>query len=518
MRLPALGRVLRGRGRRRIAAGVALLVAVAVVVVLALGAGSSSPKAAANSASGATTVQRRDLVQTDTESGTLSYANPQTVYDRLSGTITWLPSVGQVIKPGEALYKVDGESVLLMDGTTPAYRDLSPSDTSGQDILDLNRNLVHLGFNPEGIVIDNEWQAATTAGVDMLQASLGETETGSLSLGQVVFLPGDQLVSTVDATLGSTGGGSNQGNPGSSSNASDPVAASGPQFVGLTTGVATSPTTSTAAPATNAKPTKTKHRSAHHRTGTKTLRALIALLKAEIAELKAEKNRPSSNPSSPSSNPSSPKGSNPSSPKGGNPSSSNSGSPSSSSGTPSSSNSGGGGGSASAIIQTTSTHLIVTVDLDATKQSEAKLGEAVAVEMPNASTVNGKITAVSPVAQSSNNSNNGDNGSGNGNGNNNGSGGSSSTIPVTITLSGHQRAAGLDEAAVSVNFAEARANNVLSVPVTALLATAGGGYAVQEAVAPHKLIPVTTGLFAAGYVRISGAGIYPGLQVTDSQG
>ena len=59
---------------------------------------------------------------------------------------------------------------------------------------------------------------------------------------------------------------------------------------------------------------------------------------------------------------------------------------------------------------------------------------------------------------------------------------------------------------------------MLSVPVTALLATSGTSYAVQEAAAPHKLIPVTTGLFAAGYVQISGSGIQPGLQVTDSQG
>jgi len=56
------------------------------------------------------------------------------------------------------------------------------------------------------------------------------------------------------------------------------------------------------------------------------------------------------------------------------------------------------------------------------------------------------------------------------------------------------------------------------VPVTALLATAGGGYAVQTAAEPHTLIPVTTGLFAAGYVEISGRGIQPGLAVTDSQG
>jgi hypothetical protein len=89
---------------------------------------------------------------------------------------------------------------------------------------------------------------------------------------------------------------------------------------------------------------------------------------------------------------------------------------------------------------------------------------------------------------------------------------------VTIALRGHHTGAGLDQASVSVSFAEAKANNVLSVPVTALLATSGGNYAVQEAAAPHKLIAVTTGLFAAGDVQISGAGIYPGLQVTDSQG
>ena len=151
------------------------------------------------------------------------------------------------------------------------------------------------------------------------------------------------------------------------------------------------------------------------------------------------------------------------------------------------------------------------------------MGERVTVEMPSGNTLNGRVSAVSPVAQSS--SNNGNNGNGNstgnnGNGNNaaNNGSGSSTTIPVTISLSGHPSGGGLDQASVSVNFAQAKANNVLSVPVTALLATQGGGYAVQEAASPHHLIPVTPGLFAAGYVQISGLGIYPGLEVTDSQG
>jgi hypothetical protein len=171
-------------------------------------------------------------------------------------------------------------------------------------------------------------------------------------------------------------------------------------------------------------------------------------------------------------------------------------------------------------MQTSSTQLVATVDLDASKQSEAKVGEKVTVQMPNGTSVNGKITAVSPVAQSSSASGNGNGNNGNGNNGSSTSSGNSSgsTIPVTIRLSGRRAGAGLDQAAVSVNFAQASAKNVLSVPVTALVATSGSSYAVQEADAPHRLIPVTVGLFAAGYVQISGSGIYPGLQVTDSQG
>ena len=157
---------------------------------------------------------------------------------------------------------------------------------------------------------------------------------------------------------------------------------------------------------------------------------------------------------------------------------------------------------------------MVTVNLDATKQTEAVVGEPVTVQLPDGSVADGKITAVSPVAQTSSSSSS-SSGSASG-------GGSSSTptatIPVTITLTGHRPVSGLDQAAVSVNFQQQKATNVLSVPVTALLATAGGGYAVQEANAPSRLLPVTPGLFAAGYVQISGSDIHEGLQVTDSQG
>jgi peptidoglycan hydrolase-like protein with peptidoglycan-binding domain len=451
--------------RRHLAAALALLIVAAVVAALVLGTGSSSPRAAASSDTSAsdTTVQRRDLVETDTESGTLSYAGSRTVYDRLSGTITWLPRAGQVIKPGGTLFKVNGHQVTLMNGTTPAYRDLKSSDSAGQDILELNRNLVALGFNPDGIVVDDTWQAATTAGVEAFQASIGESQTGHLSLGTVVFLPGSQQVSTVQGALGASG-------------TSDRTPSSAPEFVTLQ------------------RSTTPKHHKPQSKSKLKQLEQLVSQLKAEIAHMRAANNNPASNPSSSNNN--------------NNANNNNNSNNDSSNHNPNSNNNGdGGGGAGTPILQTTSTRLTVTVDLDASKQSEARVGEAVTVEMPNGGVVNGRITAVSRVAQSSSNGN-GDSGSS----------GSGSTIPVTIALTGRQSGAGLDKASVSVNFSQAKAKNVLSVPVTALLATGGGRYSIQEASASHKLIPVTTGLFAAGYVQISGAGIYPGLKVTDSQG
>jgi hypothetical protein len=479
----------RGRTRPRLVA-LALLIAVGIIVAIVLGTGSSSPSRAADgsSPSSATTVQRRDLVETDSEPGALGHANPQTVYNRLSGTITWLPPIGQVIKPGQALFRIGSEPVILMNGRTPAYRDLGPSDSDAQDILELNRNLVALGFNPRGIVVDDAWQAATTAGVDALQASLGQTETGTLKLGQLVFLPGNRLVSSVSAQLGSQ--------------AALRTEVPAPEFVSLTT------TGTTSEGATTPTGARTPH---HPLKKPDTLAALLALLKAETAQLKAtdaqlramQSNVNRIAPAAPKEKTNPP------------PASSNGGATNNNGrSNPGSTN--GSGGSATAVLTTSSTQLVVTVQLDPSKQHEAKVGGRVTVEMPFGRTVGARISAVSPVGQSSNDTNSGNGGGANGDATN--GSGSSTTVPVTITLRGHAPGNGLDQASVSVTFAEARAKHVLSVPVTALLATQGGRYALQEAASPHHLIPVTPALFAAGYVEISGPGIYPGLVVTDSQG
>jgi len=444
--------------RSRAIAGSSLLVLAAVVLILVLTAGSpnvGTGGGANKTLSGFATVQRRNLVSTNTESGTLGYKNSETVYNWESGAITWLPAVGKVIRPGHTLFDIANEPVVLMDGTVPAYRDLESSDSSGPDILELNQNLVELGYDPHGIVVDDKWQAATTAGIDALQAAQGQPVTGSLSLGKVVFLPGPQLIDTVDGAVGSTGGGTG-------ADAADRDQTAATDFVDLDT-TKTTPSTTTTPTSTTTVPTVTE---------------TVTVIEKPPPAPKPKHHKTPTASSKPSSGSSSPNAKGSSSPSGG-----------------------GGSGSAVAILQTSSTQLIATVDLAATSQSEAQLGSTVNVEMPNGSYVKGKITAVSPVAQTSS-----------------ANSGSGPTIPVTITLDKRVSGAGLDQAAVSVVFSEAKATHVLSVPVTALIATSGDSYAVQEASAPYRLLPINTGLFAAGYVEISGPGIAPGLRVTDSQG
>ena len=153
-------------------------------------------------------------------------------------------------------------------------------------------------------------------------------------------------------------------------------------------------------------------------------------------------------------------------------------------------------------------------------------GDQVLVTMPDGTTiVPGTVSAVGSVAStpgaspggSSSSSASGTSGTSGGT-SGGGTSGTGAVIPVTITIR-EPLPAGLDQAPAQVAITQQRADNVLAVPVTALLAAAGGGYAVQVAGPHSRLIPVTTGLYdgASGLVAVTGAGLAPGLLVEVAQ-
>jgi hypothetical protein len=193
-----------------VAVVLALVVAGTAVVVSGAidrrgGGGASGDSVSATSLA---TVATRTLSQTRQVNGALGYAGSYTVLGQAPGTVTWLPNVGQVIENGQVLYRVDEAPVVLLSGSTPAYRPLaegaSAADVTGADVAQLNHDLVALGYVNSGDM-DRTWDEftwATKVGVERLQAHLGLAQTGMLSLGNVVFLPTAARVTLLQAILG----------------------------------------------------------------------------------------------------------------------------------------------------------------------------------------------------------------------------------------------------------------------------------------------------------------------------
>jgi hypothetical protein len=155
------------------------------------------------------------------------------------------------------------------------------------------------------------------------------------------------------------------------------------------------------------------------------------------------------------------------------------------------------------VLSVSSTRHEVAIKLDAAQQAEVKVGDPVTITLPDNSTTPGRVSSVGKVASSS------------GGGSDSGSG--TTTIDVKVRLLRQAAAGQLVQAPVSVSITTASVKDALVVPVNALLALAGGGYAIEvvDKAALHHLVPVTPGLFddAEGLVQVSGAGVKAGQRV-----
>jgi Putative peptidoglycan binding domain len=201
-------------GRRRIvvmaalavAVVVALVVAVVLIVVDPYAGGSVNGDGVDNAAATATaTVVSRSISSQTNVSATLGYAGSYQITTRVAGTITWLPPVGGVIAPGQPLFVVDGDPVVLLAGSTPAFRVLVQGET-GPDVAQLNADLVALGDATSAVLnpASDVFGLATATAVRKLQVRVGADPTGVLGAGQVVFLPTAARITAVRAGAGET--------------------------------------------------------------------------------------------------------------------------------------------------------------------------------------------------------------------------------------------------------------------------------------------------------------------------
>jgi peptidoglycan hydrolase-like protein with peptidoglycan-binding domain len=169
------------------------------------------------------------------------------------------------------------------------------------------------------------------------------------------------------------------------------------------------------------------------------------------------------------------------------------------------------------LLRYTGTSRAVTVDLDVDDQRLAVAGAPVTVTLPGGATVEGTIASVGTAVSAPESSQ---------------GGGDSqpSTIEVAVTVADQAALGALDQAPVKVKLVASKRENVLTVPVAALLALREGGYGVEVVEGPasngtqssgtpssgtqtSRIVAVEVGMFAGGRVEITGAGITDGMLV-----
>ncbi|MGI9667187.1 MAG: peptidoglycan-binding protein [Acidimicrobiia bacterium] len=161
------------------------------------------------------TVERSNLIAMETLSGTLGYGSADaisyqsspdgivTVEGLKAGFVTDVSDPEVIIESGDVLYEVNTEPVVVLDGDVPAYRTFESRMSDGSDVEQLEQALVDLGFDPDNdIEIDEDFTAATADAIELLQAAIGAAETGRLLLGDVIFAPMPSFISEMLVEIG----------------------------------------------------------------------------------------------------------------------------------------------------------------------------------------------------------------------------------------------------------------------------------------------------------------------------
>ena len=152
------------------------------------------------------------------------------------------------------------------------------------------------------------------------------------------------------------------------------------------------------------------------------------------------------------------------------------------------------------VVTGTSTNVAVTLAVPVTDADAVHLHDTVSVTLPAGQTVPGRVTGLSTVATAPSDQDQG-------------RGEQLPTVAATVTLAHQVAGADLDQAPVEVHVTDASVTGVLAVPITALVALAGGGYGLYLLDGGRRLVAVTPGLFSDTLVEVKGDGLREGATV-----
>ncbi|GAA2440068.1 peptidoglycan-binding protein [Streptomyces glaucus] len=159
------------------------------------------------------------------------------------------------------------------------------------------------------------------------------------------------------------------------------------------------------------------------------------------------------------------------------------------------------------VLTWTGTERIVSVDLDPQHEDLVEEGSKATVRLPDGGTVEGEVTDIGTAGG-------GPAGSGTGAGGED-RGADEATLPVRLRIEDQKKLGRYQAASVDVILEAGSRRDVLAVPVNALMARPGGGYALEvpKAGGGSEMVPVELGMFADGLVEVKGSGIEEGMDV-----
>ncbi|GAA2365104.1 peptidoglycan-binding domain-containing protein [Streptomyces cuspidosporus] len=176
------------------------------------------------------------------------------------------------------------------------------------------------------------------------------------------------------------------------------------------------------------------------------------------------------------------------------------------------------------VLSYTSTARSVTVEAPAGETGWAERGNRVTVELPGGHTVKGRVAEIGQNASPAQGDGGGDGGAGGGGGE--GDAAKNAKVPVLIRISDQEALGRLNSTPVTVRYVGRKRENVLTVPVAALVALAEGGHGLELADGDgtdgaggsggekgSRFVAVKTGLFANGKVEVSGPAVREGMKV-----
>lgn len=186
--------------------------AVAVGAVVAFRGDDSASDPAQATAINTVTAATRDLIEFTDLDGRMVYADITSVTAAADGLVTATTTDGAIVERGDALYAVNASAVTVFYGDVPLYRPLGDGAV-GDDVLLVEANLASLGFHSvvddEGVIIDSGfavdgiYDAATADAVVRWQSEAGLPETGIVNESDVIVVAGSSVVSNVSVDVGS---------------------------------------------------------------------------------------------------------------------------------------------------------------------------------------------------------------------------------------------------------------------------------------------------------------------------